>query len=135
MLRLGRFRLSVSDEPVEATLGLSESLATLANTPKAQRSKEETEAGLVYFKTSSPELQKLQAVVAKEKQPLPVDDLVLQLQSRIERLKKPIADDSKLVSLRNDAKESQTQIEHAKVTAAEDISWALINSPAFLFNH
>jgi hypothetical protein len=59
----------------------------------------------------------------------------VKLRGRIEKLSKPIADDSKLVSLRADVKESESQTQHAKVTAAEDISWALINSPAFLYNH
>jgi WD40 repeat protein/mono/diheme cytochrome c family protein len=134
-LRLGHFRLAVSDDPIEASLGLSESLANLANTPKGRRTKEATEAGLLYFKTSSPELQKLSAALAKEKQKLPEDELVVKLRGRIEKLSKPIVDDSKLVSLRADVKESESQTQHAKVTAAEDISWALINSPAFLYNH
>ncbi|MDZ4850408.1 MAG: DUF1549 domain-containing protein [Pirellulaceae bacterium] len=134
-LRLGRFRLAVSDTPVEASLGLSESLNLLANTPAAQRSKDSQEAGLNYFKTSSPELNKLRATLAVEKQPLPEDELVVQLRSRIEKLKQPVQDDVKLVRLRSDVNESQSQSEHARVTAAEDISWALINSPAFLFNH
>jgi hypothetical protein len=80
-------------------------------------------------------LQKLKDTLAKEKNPLPEDDLVVKLRGRIEKLSKPITDDSKLVSLRADARESDMQTQQAKVTAAEDISWALINSPAFLYNH
>ncbi len=135
LLRLGCFRISVTDESVEASLGLSESLSILANTPAAQRSKEANELGLNYFKTSSPELNKLRATLNTERQPLPEDPQVVQLRARAEKLAKPIEDDPRLVRLRADAEASKAQREQSRVTAAEDISWALINSPAFLFNH
>jgi hypothetical protein len=37
--------------------------------------------------------------------------------------------------MRADAKESESQLGNARLTAAQDLAWALINSPAFLFNH
>ncbi len=37
--RLGRFRISVTDDTSEAALGLSEFLSHLARTPKAMRTK------------------------------------------------------------------------------------------------
>ncbi len=37
--------------------------------------------------------------------------------------------------LRADAEQSKTQLENIRLTAAEDLTWALVNSPAFLFNH
>jgi hypothetical protein len=66
---------------------------------------------------------------------LPEDEMVATFLKRIERLSQPIGDDSLLVRLRNDVKESALQKAKARLTAAEDITWALINSPAFLFNH
>ncbi len=41
----------------------------------------------------------------------------------------------KLLRLRQDAEQSKLQLDQLRVTAAEDITWALINSPAFLFNY
>jgi WD40 repeat protein len=135
MHRLGHFRLSVTDDSAEASLGLSENLALLASIPSKQRSQAQNEAGLAYFKTSSASLQKLRETLAKEKQPLPEDEQVVQWRKRVERLSEPLADDPLLVSLRTDVAASQQQLVQERVTAAEDIAWALINSPAFLFNH
>jgi hypothetical protein len=70
-----------------------------------------------------------------ENRPLPEDEQVVALKKRIERLSAPLQDDSRLVRLRVDVKESLAQKGQARLTAAEDITWALINSPAFLFNH
>jgi hypothetical protein len=43
--------------------------------------------------------------------------------------------DPKLLQLRRDAGLSAAQIAQRRLTAAQDLTWALINSPAFLFNH
>ncbi|MFM9061666.1 MAG: hypothetical protein ACKOOI_01325, partial [Pirellula sp.] len=73
--------------------------------------------------------------VQKESQPLPEDDQVLVLAKRIERLSTPLPEDSRLLRLRADAKESEGQLCNARLTSAQDLVWALINSPAILFNH
>ncbi len=40
-----------------------------------------------------------------------------------------------LVQLRLDVQESTRKIANRRLTAVQDLAWALINSPAFLFNH
>ena len=50
-------------------------------------------------------------------------------------LSQPTKDDPQLVQLRDDVKQSEAQLAKIRLTAAEDLTWALINSPAFLFNH
>jgi hypothetical protein len=39
-----------------------------------------------------------------------------------------------LERLKVDAEQSEKQLQAERLTAAEDLTWALINSPAFLFN-
>jgi hypothetical protein len=47
----------------------------------------------------------------------------------------PIVLDPKLVQLRRDTDLSAVQLGNKRLTAAQDLAWALINSPAFLFNY
>jgi hypothetical protein len=39
------------------------------------------------------------------------------------------------VQLRVDAQASTRQTENTRLTVVQDLTWALINSPGFLFNH
>ncbi len=66
---------------------------------------------------------------------MPPDAKLVALQKRQEQLSKPTPEDPQLVRLRDDVKQSTTQLANIRLTAAEDLTWALINSPAFLFNH
>ena len=133
--RLGRFRLSIGNRVGELTLGLPESLAAMALVPKSEWTDIVIKESMGYFRLSSNELKKLNETMKKENQPLAEDEQVVTLKKRIERLSVPLVDDSRLVRMRNDVKESETQRLQSRLTAAEDIAWALINSPAFLFNH
>ncbi|MEQ1825687.1 MAG: DUF1549 domain-containing protein [Pirellula sp.] len=133
--RMGRFRLSVGTYSGELTLGLSESLYAVAQVPKTSWTEATTKSSFQYLRVSSAEGKKLSTTVNKEKQPLPEDELVATLKKRVERLSVPLVDDGRLVRMRSDVKESETQLKQRRLTMAEDIMWALINSPAFLFNH
>ena len=133
--RLGRFRLSVASHAGELALGLSESLNAIAQTPQTAWNEAITKDAFVYVRLSTPESKALAATLAKENQALPEDEQVVTLKKRIERLSVPLLDDGRLVRMRNDVKESDLQRHRGRLTAAEDITWALINSPAFLFNH
>jgi hypothetical protein len=133
--RLGRFRLSAGQHEGELALGLPESFRALGAIPKAAWTPELTKEGMNYLKLSSAELKGLQANVQKESQPLPEDEPSVVLAKRIERLGTPLPEDSRLIRLRADVKESEGQLGNARLTSAQDLVWALINSPAFLFNH
>ena len=73
--------------------------------------------------------------MATAKAPVPTDPGITAMERQLAELRKPIHDDPLLLRLREDVTQSQMQLENRRLTAAEDLTWALINSPAFLFNH
>ena len=52
----------------------------------------------------------------------------------MKRLGEPLPADVKLVNLKRAAELSTKQLENARLIGAQDLAWALINNPAFLFN-
>jgi hypothetical protein len=99
------------------------------------RSAAQTEVLMSYHRGMDAELAAKTAAVAASKAPPPVDAKLAALRARIEQLKQPVPIDPKLVQLRNDLEMSIQQASTRRLTAAQDVVWALINSPAFLFNH
>lgn len=132
---LGRFRISATTADGDIPLGLSDRIATVASTPADQRSEEATKLLDKYVMGTSAEIQKANQAVAEAKKPVPPDAELTALNQRKEQLAKPIPDDPAVVQLRADAEQSKQQLENIRLTAAEDLTWALVNSPAFLFNH
>ena len=81
------------------------------------------------------EYQTTQKALVAARKPVPVDPQLVALKTKLTDAMKPIVLDPKLVQLRRDADLSLKQLGNKRLTAAQDLAWALINSPAFLFNH
>ena len=73
--------------------------------------------------------------LAVARQPLPVDPKLVELRNELQVVSRPVPEDTRLAQLRLDAAQSEKQMGNTRLTAAQDLAWALINSPAFLFNH
>jgi hypothetical protein len=56
------------------------------------------------------------------------------MKTALEKVSAPIKLDPILVQLRIDAEASKRQITDKRLTVVQDLAWALINNPAFLFN-
>lgn len=133
--RLARFRISVTTDDGELSLGLPEEFAALKSIPADQRSLEQLAPLISYLERHDGKWNELRQAVAAAKQPLPVDSQLASLQAQAESLAQETPDDSKLLQLRRDFAASEQQNGNRRLTLAQDLTWALINSPAFLFNH
>ena len=67
--------------------------------------------------------------------PLKTDPKLKELNKALADAEMPVKLDPYLLQLREDAKASGKQIENKRLTVVQDLTWALINSPGFLFNH
>jgi WD40 repeat protein/mono/diheme cytochrome c family protein len=132
---VGRFRLALATQKEPVGLSLSEEFRAFRVTPLAQRTKEQQDALLKYVRKTDEGLRKRQKDLADSRAPLPVDPRLKELRDALEYVSRPLPEDGILVQLRQDVEQSTRQLANPRLTGAQDITWALINSPAFLFNH
>ncbi len=131
---LGKFRLYATTSPL-VRFGASADVIAAIKTPTEKRTKEQTEMLKNHFINQHRELQAQNRGLAAAKRPLPVDPVLLQKQQALANAEKPVVIDPKLLQLRRDVELSGKQLASRRLTAAQDLAWALINSPAFLFNY
>ncbi len=131
---LGCFRLSITTAKKPIPLGLPEQFAKLVQLPAEERTEAQTAELIEFFQRFDEQYQKLKTAVAEAKKPLPPDQKLKQLEAAVVNAEKPVQDNPGLVQLRQDVEMSSKLLENERLTAAQDLTWALINSPAFLFN-
>ncbi len=132
---LGRFRLSVTRVPKPVALGLAEPLREILATAPELRSVAQREALMAYYKAVDPDFQAKVNELNASRAPVPADPKLGELKAAVEVAQKPVPVPARLAQLRQDVDQSVQQAASRRLTAAQDIAWALINSPAFLFNH
>ena len=80
-------------------------------------------------------MKKLQTALANAKKPRPIDPKLKALQEALTRVEKPLPEDPQLRAYKRAVDLSTKQLSNKRLYGAQDIAWALINNPAFLFNH
>jgi len=132
---LGKFRISVttSSDPVVIEK-LPDNVAKALEVPAEKRNGQQKNELLNYYKGIDPTLKQLQAKLNQARQPLPVDGQLQQHRNELAAAQKVPPVDPKWDQLKADVKLSEQQLGNQRLTAAQDIVWALVNSPAFLFN-
>jgi hypothetical protein len=132
---IAHFRLWATTSPLPLTFGLPAPVLEAVKKPAPNRTKEEQAAIAAYWKEADPDFLKLNLTLGKNQLPLPIDPGVLERRDTVATAELPIKLDPKLVQLRQDSTASNDQMTHKRLTAAQDLTWALVNNPAFLFNH
>ena len=132
---LGLFRLSAARRPRPVPLGLPAEPAALLAIAPADRSPEQADALREHFGQQDEPSKMLAAALAAARTPVPQDAGVTARESALAAAKAPVPLDPTLARLRADVAVSAGQLETVRLTAAQDLAWALINSPEFLFNH
>jgi WD40 repeat protein len=132
---IGRFRLSVTTASRPVLLkGLPSEITAVLNTPPDQRTDAQRAELLKYYRGVDSELQRLEQALATARQPRAMDPGLQQRRDKLARANKVPLVDPKLTELRDSVRLSAQQIKSARLTFTQDLAWALLNSPAFLFN-
>ena len=133
--QIGRFRLSyaTSEEPVG--FGLPPQVADILHTPAAARSTPQIKVLIDHQRDQDERLSELRKRLAVAREPSPPDEELARLEKRLAEAQQPPRLNPTLRRLTLDADLSEEQLEELRLTAVQDLAWALINSPAFLYNH
>jgi hypothetical protein len=130
---IGKFRLLVTtDEKVE--MGPPSDIGVILALAGDKRSDDQRKRITEYFKSVDKDYQAKNKELAEAKKPRPVDPKLKQSKDSLAKAEQPLKIDPTLAELRRAADLSEKQQGTIRLTAAQDIAWALINSPAFLFN-
>jgi hypothetical protein len=128
----GRFRLWITTSP-QIRFGVPADVAAALKAPKPTPA--QTAELAAHFLNQFRDYQTQKKTLANAKKPLPIDPQLIALETKHVNAQNPIVLDPKLIQLRRDSDLSAKQLTNKRLTAAQDLAWALINSPAFLFNH
>jgi hypothetical protein len=132
---LGRFRIAFTGSAVPISLGVPASIAEIVAIPAAQRSAELSSLLATLVAAHDAERRKLTQELKEATLPLPPDPKLVNLAEDLADAERPVRDDPALVRLRSDHAASTEQVANRRLTVIQDLAWALINSPAFFFNH
>jgi hypothetical protein len=132
---LGKFRLSATDTTAPLNFGLPQDVVAAITVPPAQRTELQQQIIFTHYRSADAEYQKRLLALTQAKKPLPEDPQLMALKAALARTELPLPTDRKLDQLERDLALSNQQLANPRLTGAQDLAWALLNSPAFLFNH
>lgn len=131
---IGRFRLWVTASANSMGEGLPSDVASALKTASPLRTPKQAEVLLKHYRGVDAELRKKEQALALTRKPVPADLKRKELEAKLARVARPVQTDPALVQLRQDVQLSKTQLDEPRLAGAQDLAWALINTPSFLFN-
>lgn len=131
---IGRVRIWVTTSADPIAEGLPGDIAGIVKTAPKSRNDQQKARLLAHYHALDPEMLKLDFLAEIARKPLPEDERLKELELELARATKPVLTDPVVVQLRKDVELSQKQLAQKRLTATQDLAWALINTPAFLFN-
>ena len=132
---LGRFRISVTDAPKPVYYGVPRDIQKLFEIAQDKRKPADTKKILDAYKNTDGQRIKLQATLTNVSKPRPKDPKQAQLEAALAKANEPLKLHPKVAEFKRAVELSHKQLTNPRLTAAQDLAWALINNPAFLFNH
>lgn len=135
MHTIGRFRISITSAARPVLLdGLPKNITDILAVTADQRSDQQKAELLAYYRGTDAELKQREQAAAEARKPRVIDPQLQSLRDVLAEVSKPLPIDPRLAQLRHDVELSARQLQNVRLTFAQDLAWALINSPAFLFN-
>ena len=132
---LGKFRLSVTTQNGPLPFALPADVKEALALQKDQREKTQFDAITKYFRENDATLKGLDQKLTEARKPLPIDPKLVELRGLLTALEKKPSIDPRHDRWLNDLALSKKQLSQRRLTGAQDLTWALINTSAFLFNH
>ena len=132
---LGHFRISVTDAPKPVIYGVPADIQKLFAVAKDKRSADQKKKILEAYKKTDGNRMKLQTKLTNVSNPRPKDPKQVQLEGELTKASEPLKLHPTVAEYKRAIELSQKQLANPRLTAAQDLAWALINNPAFLFNH
>ncbi|MEM1443853.1 MAG: hypothetical protein AAGF67_16015, partial [Verrucomicrobiota bacterium] len=131
---ISRFRVWYTTDSDPLNFGMPANVAAALTKAPTNRNEAERKALSTYVAENDAELRKRQGVHFKELRPLPSDPKMDSLKAALAKAEIEVKEPAPLVQIRQDTHYSIQQAANRRLTAAQDLVWALVNSPSFLFN-
>jgi len=131
---LGRFRLWYTTAEDSLEHGVPADVAAVLAVPAADRDAAQEALLVAFQRESDATLRRLTQALFTARQPVPEDPELARLKAELAAAERPVPVDPVLAQLRADAEVSARQAADRRLTGVQDLAWAPVNTPAFLFN-
>jgi WD40 repeat protein len=131
---LGRFRLAVTDAPRPVNFGVPAAVKAIFAVAADKRNDAQKKQLVEIFKKGDSARANLANALTETSKPLPEDPKIKGFQAQIALAQKPVPVSNRIARLRRAMDLSKGQLGKKRLIGAQDIAWALINTPSFLFN-